>query len=63
MFRSVTKIGHDTFSGCTSLTTIFIKDVLTDDVNGLNSIGANAMENCINLTTITLPNSLTAIEQ
>ena len=50
----VTSIGEDTFSDCTSLTSITIPDSVT-------SIGAGAFTSCTSLTSITIPDSVTNI--
>ena len=52
--NSVTSIGLDAFSGCSSLTTIIIP-------NSVTSIGWRAFYRCQNLISIEIPNSVTSI--
>ena len=53
---SVTSIGNDAFSGCSSLAGIVLPDSIT-------SIGSYAFYNCSSLTAMTLPDSVTSIGQ
>jgi hypothetical protein len=52
--NSVTSIGDEAFSDCTSLTNVMIG-------SGVASIGYFAFGNCFSLTSITFPNSMTSI--
>ncbi len=51
---SVTEIGRNAFSFCSSLTNVTIPDSIT-------AIGSDAFSRCSSLTTITIPNSVTRI--
>ena len=51
---SVTRIGDNAFSGCSSLTSITIPE-------GVTSIGEYAFRDCSSLTSITVPESMTSI--
>ncbi len=51
---SVTSIGDDAFSSCTSLTSVTIP-------NSVTNIGDGAFEFCSSLTSVTIPNSVTSI--
>ena len=53
--NSVTYIGCDAFSGCSSLTSVTIG-------NSVTSIGGYAFYDCSGLTSVTIPNSVTSIE-
>lgn len=48
---SVTEIGGEAFSGCTSLTNITIPDSVTE-------IGRSAFNGCTSLTKVSLPNNV-----
>ena len=52
--NSVTSIGNDAFSKCSSLTSITIP-------NSVTSIGNDAFFSCSSLTSVTIPNSVTSI--
>ena len=52
--NSVTNIGSDAFSECTSLTSIVIPDSVTD-------IGSGAFADCTKLISVTIPKSVTSI--
>ncbi|MBO5673007.1 MAG: leucine-rich repeat domain-containing protein [Paludibacteraceae bacterium] len=52
--NSVTSIGNDAFSNCSSLTSINIP-------NSVTSIGDYAFDGCFSLTSVTIPNSVTSI--
>ncbi len=52
--NSVTTIGENVFSGCTSLASVTIPDSVTE-------IGYTAFYNCKSLTSITIPDSVTKI--
>lgn len=51
---SVTKIGYDSFSDCSGLTSLTIP-------NNVDSIGDYAFSDCTGLTSITIPNSVASI--
>lgn len=51
-----TKIYSNTFSGCTSLTSVYIENIVKE-------IGYYAFENCTSLTEIVIPESITNIGQ
>ena len=52
--NSVTSIGSNAFSGCTSLTSVTIP-------SGVTSIGGSAFYNCNSLTRVTIPSSVIII--
>ena len=52
--NSVTSIGYEAFSSCTSLTSITIP-------NSVTNIGGSSFEECTSLTSVTIPDSVTSI--
>lgn len=56
MLADKTKIDSNTFSGCTSLTSVYIE-------NSVKEIGYYAFEKCTSLTEIVIPESITNIGQ
>ena len=52
--NSVTSLGDDCFSGCSSLTSIPIP-------NSVDSLGDDCFSGCSSLTSITIPNSVTSL--
>ena len=52
--NSVTEIGHNAFSNCSSLTSVSIPNSVTE-------IGYGAFSYCSSLTSVTIPNSVTVI--
>ena len=59
-FSKITSIGEKAFAYCKGLTRVDLSN-LSDSDNGSNILGKNAFYSCDNLTTVTLPETITYI--